>query len=88
MTGAIFGLAPALQLSRVREVPIGSGSQGVVTAVTGAKVRAVFAICQVAISIMLLVAASLLIRSFQTLTTSATASPWTGLAAAWFAIWS
>ena len=72
LTGTIFGVAPALQLSRVREVPIGSGSRGAVTTVTGAKVRAVFVICQVAISIVLLVAAGLLIRSFHTLATSAT----------------
>ena len=47
------------------------GSRGAVTTDTGAKVRAVFVICQVAISIVLLVAAGLLIRSFHALTKSA-----------------
>jgi putative ABC transport system permease protein len=68
VTGVFFGIAPALQLSRVNMAPgLNSAARGAVSSDPGAKVRAVFVVCQVAISIVLLVAAGLLLRSFQRL---------------------
>ena len=70
LTGLLFGVAPALQLSRVKVAPsLTSGSKGAVAGESGARVKAAFVVCQIAISIVLLVAAGLLIRSFQRLLT-------------------
>ncbi len=70
LTGIFFGVAPALQLSRVNVAPsLNSGSKGAIASESGARVRAAFVVCQIAISIVLLVAAGLLIRSFQRLLT-------------------
>ena len=71
LTAVFCAIAPAIQLSRVSVVPGLSGTRGVVRS-DGAKVKAAFVICQVAISIALLVAAGLLIRSFQKLLRSET----------------
>jgi putative ABC transport system permease protein len=73
LTGVLFGVAPALQLSGVTVAPgLNSGTRGTVQGDTAAKVRAVFVIFQVAISVVLLVAAGLLIGSFRSLIKSST----------------
>jgi predicted permease len=73
LTGVLFGVAPALQLSGVTFAPgLNSGTRGTVQGDTAARVRAVFVICQVAISVVLLVAAGLLIGSFRSLIRSNT----------------
>jgi predicted permease len=73
LTGVLFGVAPALQISGVAVAPgLNSGTRGAVQGDTAAKVRAVFVIFQVAISVVLLVAAGLLIGSFRSLIKSNT----------------
>lgn len=67
VTGVVFGLVPALQLSRPHlSGALGSGGR----ATSGARqhyLRATFVVCQIALSVVLLIAAGLLIRSFQSL---------------------
>jgi putative ABC transport system permease protein len=66
LTGVIFAIVPAIQLSRVNLAPgLNSAVRGAAQAVTGAKARAAFVIFQVAISLVLLVGAGLMIRSFK-----------------------
>jgi predicted permease len=73
LAGIIFSLVPAIQLSRVNIAPgLNNGVRGAAQAVTGAKVRAAFVIFQVAISLVLLVTAGLMIRSFEKLIVSNT----------------
>jgi putative ABC transport system permease protein len=73
LTAVLFAIAPAVQLSGTKAASgLNSGIRGTIRTDTGAKVRAAFVICQVAMSIMLLVGASLLIRSFQKLMASDT----------------
>lgn len=73
LTAVLFAIAPAVQLSGTKGASgLNSGIRGAVKTDTAAKVRAAFVICQVAMSIMLLVGASLLIRSFQKLMASDT----------------
>jgi len=73
LTAVLFAIAPAVQLSGTKAASgLNSGIRGTVRTDTGAKVRAAFVICQVAMSIMLLVGAALLIRSFQKLMASDT----------------
>jgi predicted permease len=68
LTAVLFAIAPAVQLSRSKGAwGLNSGVRGTVKTDTGAKARAAFVICQVAMSVMLLVGAFLLIRSFQKL---------------------
>lgn len=67
-TGAFFGIIPALQLSHLHvSSALSSGSKGVVAGAGRERVRAIFVVCQVAMSIMLLIGAGLLLRSFQKL---------------------
>jgi putative ABC transport system permease protein len=73
LTAVLFAIAPAVQLSGTKAASgLTSGIRGTIKTDAGAKVRAAFVICQVAMSIMLLVGASLLIRSFQKLLASDT----------------
>ena len=73
LAGVIFALVPAIQLSRVNIAPgLNSAVRGAAQAVTGAKARAAFVIFQVAISLVLLVGAGLMIRSFKKLIASDT----------------
>jgi putative ABC transport system permease protein len=73
LTAGLFAIAPAVQLSGTKGASgLNSGIRGTIKNNIGAKVRAAFVICQVAMSIMLLVGASLLIRSFQKLMASDT----------------
>lgn len=67
-TGAFFGIVPALQLSHLQvSSALSSGSKGFVAGASRERVRAAFVVCQVAMSIMLLIGAGLLLRSFQKL---------------------
>ena len=73
LTAVLFAIAPAVQLSATKGASaLNSGIRGTINAHTGANIRAAFVICQVAMSIMLLIGASLLIRSFQKLMASDT----------------
>jgi predicted permease len=64
----LFGLAPAVHASRLdlSEALKCGGSRGA-TSGGGARLRAVFVVAEVALSVILLAAASLLLRSFQAL---------------------
>jgi hypothetical protein len=63
MTGLLFGLVPALQLSRANHTPAlkdGRATSGT----AGHKVRRALVIAEIAIALMLLVGGGLLLRSF------------------------
>ncbi len=64
----VFGLAPAIHASRLdlSEALKRGGSKGA-TSGGGARLRAMFVVAEVALSVILLVAAGLLLRSFQAL---------------------
>ena len=73
ITGLLFGIVPALQLSQASgSSTLSSGVRGTVQKAMGSNLRAVFVVCQMAISLVLLVAAGLMIRSFEKLMTSET----------------
>ena len=68
VTGWLFGLVPAFQLARPRlQSFIKEGSRGGGESARWNRVRSVFVVAQVALSLMLLVSAGLLIRSFNRL---------------------
>jgi predicted permease len=65
VTALLFGLAPALQLtSRKLGDALRHGASGVVRGGTGPRLRKLLVVAQMAISVVLLVSAGLLIRSF------------------------
>jgi len=65
VTALLFGLAPALQLaSRKLGGALRHGASGVVRGGAGPRVRKLFVVAQMALSVVLLVNAGLLIRSF------------------------
>ena len=65
VTALLFGLAPALQLaSRKLGGALRHGAAGVVRGGPGPRVRKLFVVAQMALSVVLLVSAGLLIRSF------------------------
>lgn len=67
VTGLAFGLAPALQASRLSLFDsLNSASRGAVVSVSR-RFRGALAIAEVALSVMLVIAAGLLIRSFRAL---------------------
>lgn len=67
MTGLAFGLVPALQASRLSLFDaLNAASRGAVLSVSR-RLRGALAIAEVALSVMLVIAAGLLIRSFWTL---------------------
>jgi putative ABC transport system permease protein len=68
VTAAIFGLAPAMQMARVGPGgALADGSRGSVDAMRS-RTRSVLVVAQVAIAVVLVVAAGLLIRTFVSLT--------------------
>jgi predicted permease len=67
LTGLAFGLAPALQASRLPLLDsLNSATRGAVVSVSR-RFRAALAVAEVALSVMLVIAAGLLLRSFWTL---------------------
>jgi putative ABC transport system permease protein len=63
-TGIVFGLAPALQASRASlNDPLSTRAGGIATRVGRVELRAVFVIAQIALSVVLLIAAGLLART-------------------------
>ena len=64
VTGALFGLAPAWQASRTRPVESMRNSSRVTAGGAQARWRSAFAVVEVALSLILLVGAGLLLKSF------------------------
>lgn len=65
LTGTLFGLAPALQCSRPDLVEtLKEGTKGAGASMTGGRTRSFLVIAEVALSVMLLVGASLTVRGF------------------------
>jgi putative ABC transport system permease protein len=69
LTGVLFGLAPALGSSRVNLVEHLKEGQKTSSAALGSRLRGVLVICQVALALVLLVAAGLLGQTFLRLVT-------------------
>jgi predicted permease len=67
MTGALFGILPALRASKTQPAAVLRESAGAGGSGTAAALRNVLVIGQVALALMVLVGAGLLIRSFQNL---------------------
>jgi len=68
LTGWLFGLAPALQLARPElQSFLKEGSRGAGEGARWNRVRSAFVVLQVALSVILLISAGLLIRSFDRL---------------------
>jgi len=68
LTGIIFGLAPALRASRLDlNESLKEGSRGSSESISRNRVRSLLIVSQVALSLVLLIGAGLLIRSFQRL---------------------
>ncbi len=65
MTGIIFGLAPALQASKtdLNEV-LKEGSRGSTEGIRRNRVRSLLIVCEVALSVLVLIGAGLLVKSF------------------------
>jgi H+/gluconate symporter-like permease len=65
LTGVIFGLAPALQAARRHQVAeLREGSRGAGSSKHQIKVSRVLLTCEIALSLVLLIGAGLLLRSF------------------------
>lgn len=65
LTGWLFGLIPAFQLARVEvQSSLKEGGRGAAGSASWNRLRGIFVVAQVAFSIVLLIAAGLLIRSF------------------------
>jgi predicted permease len=65
LTGVIFGLAPALQAARRNQVAeLREGSRGTGSSKRQIKVSRVLVTCEIALSLVLLIGAGLLLRSF------------------------
>jgi predicted permease len=65
LTGVIFGLAPALQAARRNQLAnIREGSRGAGSSKHQIKVSRVLVMCEIALSLVLLIGAGLLLRSF------------------------
>ncbi len=68
LTGVVFGLAPAVQASRASLVSsLKDGARGAGAGARGGRLRAALVVAEVALSLVLLVGASLFLRSFMEL---------------------
>jgi predicted permease len=68
MTGIVFGLAPALQTMRLNlQEALKEGGRGTGGVGPRARLRSALVVCEVALSLVLLVGASLFVRSFMNL---------------------
>jgi putative ABC transport system permease protein len=67
ITGIVAGLVPALQASKADTAPVLTASRSTGAGGHGARTRSVLVIAEVALSVVLLVCASLTVRTFQAL---------------------
>jgi predicted permease len=65
ITGLLFGLAPALQASKLNLLPLLKDSGGAFVRNSGARLRHVLVVAQIALSLVLLFSAGLCIRTLQ-----------------------
>jgi putative ABC transport system permease protein len=65
ITGLMFGLAPALQSSKLNLLPLLKDSGGSSSRHSRTRLRSVLVICQIALSLVLLVSAGLCVRTLQ-----------------------
>ncbi|MBV8856410.1 MAG: ABC transporter permease [Acidobacteria bacterium] len=69
LTGVLFGLVPALQASRPDlSVGLKEGGKGAGTGARGQRFRGALVVTEIALSLVLMIAAGLLLRSFERLT--------------------
>src|SRR5215212_4828122 len=69
LTGVLFGLVPALQASRPDlTVSLKEGGKGAGSGARGQRFRAALVVTEIALSLVLMIAAGLLLRSFERLT--------------------
>lgn len=66
-TGILFGIVPALQLTRTGVAGFLSSGGRSTSGAVQRRIRSAFVVCQIALSVVLLIGAGLLVRSFQSL---------------------